>query len=179
MMRVNVAALTVCLAFITGCAPHRPSPDAQGGAHAAGAVQAPSGNIPCDDAQFATDQSEFAAGSITGDQLVDVCGTVARVLAARETRSGDHGYFFVTLPSGSQIEVVSNLDAMAHAASDTPPSWPWVATGNYVYVQGRYYYDNASRQGIDWTEDDTSNSWPHIGYVYVCDSAGSNCSRYW
>jgi hypothetical protein len=83
------------------------------------------------------------------------------------------------MPSGYQIEIVSNLDAMAQAPTNDPPStWPWVAVGNYIYVQGRYYYDNASSQGIDWTEDDTG-SWPDVGWVAVCDNSGSNCNKYW
>jgi hypothetical protein len=86
----------------------------------------------------------------------------------------------VQMPSGYQIEIVSNLDAMAGAPTNRPPTtWPWVAVGNYVYVQGRYYYDNASSQGVDWTEDDTSSSWPHVGYVAVCDASGASCSKYW
>jgi hypothetical protein len=71
------------------------------------------------------------------------------------------------MPSGYLIEIVSNLDAMATGSNPPPTTWPWVATGNYVYVQGRYYYDSASSQGIDWTEDDTSGSWPHVGWVVV------------
>ena len=90
------------------------------------------------------------------DQLVDICGSVTQVLAKKATSSGTHGYFYVQMPSGYQIEIVSNLDAMAEASTDKPPTtWPWVAVGDYVYVQGRYYYDNSSSQGVDWTEDDT------------------------
>ncbi len=134
----------------------------------------------CNDTQFDTYQSEFGAGTITADQFVDVCGAVTQVLAEKTTSSGTHGYFYVELPSGYQIEIVSNLDAMAEASTDRPPStWPWVAVNDYVYVQGRYYYDSSSSQGIDWTEDDTSNSWPHVGYVAVCTSAGTSCSKYW
>jgi hypothetical protein len=134
----------------------------------------------CNNTQFLNDQSAFAAGSITADQFVDVCGSVTQVLAAKKTSSGNHGYFYVQMPSGYQIEIVSNLDAMAEASTDKPPTtWPWVAVGQYVYVQGRYYYDNSSSQGIDWTEDDTSSSWPHLGYVAVCNSSGANCAKYW
>jgi hypothetical protein len=69
---------------------------------------------------------------------------------------------------------------MAQAPTNQPPStWPWVAVNNYVYVQGRYYYDNASSQGIDWTEDNTSSTWPHVGWVAVCNTCGANCSKYW
>lgn len=123
----------------------------------------PTGTYPCDDQQFLTYQSEFAAGTITADQFVDVCGTVTSVLPEKKTSSGHHGYFYVQMPSGYDIEIVSNLDAM----TTDPPTWPWVAVGDYVYVQGRYYYDSASSQGIDWTENDTSQSWPHVGYVVV------------
>jgi hypothetical protein len=134
----------------------------------------------CNNTQFLTDQSEFAAGTIHADQLVDICGSVNQVLAEATTSSGTHGYFYVAMPSGYQIEIVSNLDAMAEASTDDPPAtWPWVAVGNYVYVQGRYYYDDSSSQGVDWTEDDTDSSWSYTGYVAVCNSAGANCSKYW
>jgi hypothetical protein len=134
----------------------------------------------CNNQQFATDQSEFAAGTITADQFVDICGAVTQVLPEKDTSSGHHGYFYVEMPSGYQIEIVSNLDAMAEASTDQPPAtWPWVAVNQYVYVQGRYYYDSSSSQGVDWTEDDTSQSWPHLGYVAVCNSGGTGCSKYW
>ncbi len=137
------------------------------------------GAAPCNNQQFLSDQSAFASGALSGDQLEDVCGTVTQVLPSKTTSSGLHGYFYVQMPSGYDIEIVSNLDAMAQAPSNQPPSnWPWVAVGQYVYVQGRYYYDNASSQGIDWTEDDTG-SWPNVGWVYVCDNAGNNCQKYW
>jgi len=134
----------------------------------------------CNNTQFNTYQSEFAAGTITADQLVDICGSVTQVLAKKTTSSGTHGYFYVELPSGYQIEIVSNLDAMAEASTDQPPStWPWVAVNDYVYVQGRYYYDSSSSQGVDWTEDDTDSSWSHVGYVAVCTTTGTNCQKYW
>lgn len=138
---------------------------------------------PCNDSQFDTFQSEFAAGTISADQLVDVCGQVTQVLPKKTTSSGTHGYFYVSIPGSASpgtIEIVSNLDAMAEASTDQPPStWPWVAVGDYVYVQGRYYYDNSSSQGIDWTEDDTDSSWSHVGWVYVCNSSGADCQKYW
>jgi hypothetical protein len=137
----------------------------------------------CNDPGFLTDQSEFGSGKISADQLVDVCGLVTQVLAKKTTSSGTHGYFYVQIPNGGTIEIVSNLDAMAEASTDKPPStWPWVAVGNYVYVQGRYYYDNSSSQGIDWTEDDTDSSWSHTGYVVVCASGQASCvggNKYW
>ena len=134
----------------------------------------------CNNTQFLTAQSEFAAGTITVDQLVDICGSVTQVLASKKTSSGTHGYFYVQMPSGYRIEIVSNLDAMAEASTDRPPTtWPWVAVGDYVYVQGRYYYDSSSSQGVDWTEDDTDSSWSHTGYVAVCNSSGASCSKYW
>ncbi len=134
---------------------------------------------PCNDSKFVSDQTSFANGSLSGDQLEDVCGTVTQVLPSKVTSSGNHGYFYVQMPNGYNIEIVSNLDAMAQAPTNDPPStWPWVSVGQYVYVQGRYYYDNSSSQGIDWTEDDTG-SWPYVGWVYVCDTSGNNCQKYW
>ena len=102
------------------------------------------------------------------------------MLPPQTTGSGLHGYFYTTITgaSPSSIEIVSNLDAMAEAPSNAPPSWPWVSAGDYVYVQGRYYFDDANSQGIDWTEDDTSGSWPHAGYVAVCSSVGTGCYLY-
>jgi hypothetical protein len=134
----------------------------------------------CNNAQFTTYQNEFGAGTLSGDQFVDICGAVTQVLAKKKTSSGTHGYFYIELPTGYQIEIVSNLDAMAEAPTDDPPStWPWVAVGQYAYVQGRYYYDSSSSQGVDWTEDDTSSSWDHVGYVAVCNSTGTTCNKYW
>jgi hypothetical protein len=107
---------------------------------------------------------------------------VTQVLPEQTTSSGTHGYFYVSIPgsSSSTIEIVSNLDAMAEASTDQPPSsWPWVSVGDYVYVQGRYYYDSSSSQGIDWTEDDTDSSWSHVGWVVVCNSSGTSCNKYW
>ncbi len=144
-----------------------------------GSTPTPSSAAPCNDQQFLNDQASFANGSLSGDQLEDVCGSVTQVLPSKVTSSGNHGYFYLQMPDGSTIEIVSNLDAMAQAPSNDPPStWPWVAVGQYVYVQGRYYYDNSSSQGIDWTEDDTG-SWPYVGWVYVCDTSGNNCQKYW
>jgi hypothetical protein len=140
----------------------------------------PTGTNSCNNQQFINDQNAFASGALTGDQLEDVCGTVTQVLPSKVTTSGNHGYFYVQMPNGYNIEIVSNLDAMAQAPTNAPPSsWPWVAVGNYVYVQGRYYYDNSGSQGIDWTEDDTSSSWPYTGDVVVCDNNGNNCNFYW
>jgi len=140
---------------------------------------APTGTNSCNNQKFLNDQAAFGNGTLSGDQLEDVCGLVTKVLPAKVTSSGKHGYFYVQMPSGYNIEIVSNLDAMAQASTDKPPStWPWVAVNDYVYVQGRYYYDNSSSQGIDWTEDDTG-SWPYTGDVVVCNSSQNNCNFYW
>jgi hypothetical protein len=134
----------------------------------------------CSDAAFLRDRSAFASGAARGDRLEQICGRVSAVRARRRTRSGAHGYFSVQIPGGEPVEVVANLDAMAEAATDAPPArWPWVAAGQYVYVQGRYYYDSDGRQGVDWTEDDTSRSWPHVGYVAVCAADRTACTKYW
>lgn len=134
---------------------------------------------PCNDQKFLDDQAALGSGSLSGDQLEDVCGSVTQVLPAKTTSSGQHGYFYVQMPGGYNIEIYSNLDAMAQAPTNDPPStWPWVSVGQYVYVQGRYFYDSNGTQGIDWTEDDTG-SWPYVGWVYVCDTSGKNCQKYW
>jgi hypothetical protein len=162
----------VLAAFIGACA---------GGGNAGRAAAAPAAALPCNNAQFLSDRAAFVAGTMSADQFVDVCGTVTAVRRAARTRSGTHGYFDVTLagPSSVGIEIVANLDAMAQAATGAPPAWPWVAAGQYVYVQGRYYFDRPGREGIDWTEDDSSRSWPHVGYVAVCDPGGTACTKYW
>jgi hypothetical protein len=116
---------------------------------------------PCNNAQFLQDQQNFENHRITADQFVDVCGTVTAVLPAKHTTSGNHGYFYVQVAQGVTIEIVSDLDQM------NAPKWPWVAVGDSTYVQGRYYYDNDTSQGIDWTHHGTSSSWPHAGYVVV------------
>jgi hypothetical protein len=125
------------------------------------AAASPGGSWPCNVSQFEQDQQEFASGALQGDQEVDVCGTVTRVLPAKDTRSGEHGYYVMQIAPGKSIEIVSDLGEM------DAPSWPWVRVGDYSYVQGRYYYDSASSQGIDWTHHGTSRSWATPGYVVI------------
>jgi len=115
----------------------------------------------CDDAHFQADQQAFATGALQADQAEHVCGTVTRVLKAKRTRSGRHGYFYVDVGQGKTIEIVSDLDRM------TAPSWPWVKIGDQADVVGRYYYDDSRRQGIDWTHRGTSRSWPQAGSITV------------
>jgi hypothetical protein len=136
---------------------------AGGAAVAAAARPAASGggSYSCDVAQFLSYQSQFANGSLQGDREVDICGTVTRVLAEKDTRSGLHGYYDLQVAPGSIIEIVSDLGEM------NAPAWPWVKVGDYSYVQGRYYYDSPSSQGVDWTHHGTSASWPTAGYVVV------------
>ena len=143
---------------------HRTSanPTASSAPGTVGAEPAPSGGSwPCNDQQFLTDRQQFANGSLQGDQEVDVCGKVTNVLASRDTRSGLHGYFDVQVAPGATIEIVCDLGEM------DAPAWPWVKTGDYSYVQGRYYYDSTGSQGIDWTHHGTSRSWSSPGYVVV------------
>lgn len=122
----------------------------------------------CDNAGFLSLQSQFSHGTITADQFVDICGVVTQVLAEKHTSSGNHGYYYIRMPGGYNIEIVCNLDAMGSNGTSKPPTtWPWVKVGDYSYVQGRYYYDNANSQGVDWTEHDQSQSWPHYGYAVV------------
>lgn len=124
-------------------------------------------------------QAAYLAAGHGADVEENVCGVVTSVLPEAHTSSGNHGYFYVQVASGITIEIVSNLDAMGEAATYKPPTtWPWVSVGQYAYVKGRYYFDNASSQGIDWTEDDTG-SWPNTGYVVICTDATTNCNYYW
>lgn len=139
---------------------------ANGGIYTA---SAPTSNWPCNNAKFNADQANYPSGVQYVEE--DVCGVVQSVLPAKHTSSGNHGYFYVTMPGGYNIEIVSNLDAMASGSNPPPPlaSWPWVKVGDYAYVQGRYYYDAphpGGAQGIDWTEGDTG-SWPTKGWVVV------------
>jgi hypothetical protein len=129
--------------------------------NAAASGRPSAGAWPCDDAQFAQDQQQFASGSLHGDQEVDVCGTVTKVFRSRTTYSGLHGYYDLQVAAGDVIEIVCDLGQM------DAPAWPWVKAGDYSYVQGRYYYDDASSQGIDWTHHGTSGSWPTAGYVVI------------
>ncbi|HEX7817447.1 hypothetical protein [Dyella sp.] len=117
--------------------------------------------FPCNNNQFLQDQQLFENGEISDDQEENVCGTVTQVLPAKHTRSGNHGYFYVQVAPDVVIEIVSDLDQM------NAPKWPWVHVGDSATVKGRYYYDNDSSQGIDWTHHGTSNSWPYAGYVVI------------
>jgi hypothetical protein len=130
-------------------------------AASAAPVATGNGSWPCNNQQFRSDEQQFANGALQGDQEVDVCGTVTSVLASRTTRSGLHGYYKIQVAPGDTIEIVSDLGEM------DAPEWPWVKVGDYSYVQGRYYYDSAASQGIDWTHHGTSHSWPTSGYVVV------------
>ncbi|WP_370517898.1 DUF3465 domain-containing protein [Saccharibacter sp. 17.LH.SD] len=123
----------------------------------------------CDNAHFLKDQNAFAEqfsrDRTTYGQHIDLpehlCGQVTKVLRARRTRSGWHGYFMMTVGTGRPIQIVSNLDEIQ------APAWPWVKVGDTVEVQGRYYYDGPRRQGVDWTHHGTSRSWPWAGFVSV------------
>jgi len=165
--------VTRALRFVLACAlavaPAACANGPSGGAAATGA---------CDDARFARDRSAFTAGTLSGDQPEDVCGTVTRVRRARETRSGAHGYFDVRLPAGGTVEVIANLDAMARTRTDAPPGWPWVAPGDAVEVRGRYFFDAPGRDGIDWVEGDVGRSWPYPGFVTVCTANRTRCATY-
>jgi hypothetical protein len=68
------------------------------------AAASPGGSWPCDVSKFEQDQQQLASGALQGDQEVDVCGTVSRVLPAKNTRSGEHGYFVIQIAPGDSIE---------------------------------------------------------------------------
>ena len=122
-------------------------------------------NIPatCDNARFLSDQQGFLQSGPTRVDLPEhVCGRVVGVTSrARHSRSGMHGYFYVDVGQGVQIRIVSDLDRM------NAPDWPWVRNGDQVDVLGRYYFDSARSQGIDWTHHGTGRHWHMAGYVVV------------
>ena len=117
---------------------------------------APSGYptpVPCDDAGFLKVQAAHPSGYTE----VAVCGTVTQVLPEKTTSSGLHKYFYVQVSSGVTIEIVTNIGETGEFT---------VNVGDYANVHGRYYYDNSSSQGIDWTHHNNAGaSWPYPGYV--------------
>lgn len=116
----------------------------------------------CDNQSFLDQQKVFENGGPRTDAPVHICGTVlAFSPEAKTTRSGRHGYFYMTVAPDISIRIVTNLDEM-HT-----PAWPWVAKGDRVEVVGRYYYDSPRQQGVDWTHRGTGRSWGIPGYVRV------------
>ncbi|MBS1053339.1 DUF3465 domain-containing protein [Gluconobacter kondonii] len=117
----------------------------------------------CDNARFLADQQGLEQSGPTGIDLPEhLCGQVLAVSPrAKRTRSGWHGYFYLSVGQGVSIRIVSDLDQM------NAPQWPWVSKGDQVEVQGRYYYDSLRRQGVDWTHHGTGRKWPWPGYVVV------------
>lgn len=117
----------------------------------------------CDNAKFQTDQAGFLqTGPTRADLPEHVCGKVLSLTTrARHTHSGVHGYFIMQLAPGQAIRIVSDLDRM------NAPAWPWVKPGDQVEVVGRYYFDSARSQGIDWTHHGTGRHWATPGYVIV------------
>ncbi|GBQ70381.1 hypothetical protein AA103196_2473 [Ameyamaea chiangmaiensis NBRC 103196] len=115
----------------------------------------------CDNGRFLADQRAFDEGAPRTDRAEHLCGTVVAVAPARHTRSGMHGFFYLSVGQGVSIRIVSDLDRM------NAPAWPWVAKGDQVEVVGRYYFDSPRRQGIDWTHHGTGRTWPVEGFVTV------------
>ncbi|WP_231118835.1 hypothetical protein [Oecophyllibacter saccharovorans] len=151
----------------------------EGGAQSAGYPAGATMPAQCDNAQFLKDRESFSAQTDSSvwsffttertegrehrhmDKPEHICGVVMKVFRARRSRSGWHGYFLVNLGNTAPIRIVANLDEMQ------APAWPWVRPGDQIEVEGRYYYDNAHQQGIDWTHYGTSRSWPWAGFVVV------------
>ncbi len=116
----------------------------------------------CDNQTFLDKQKAFENGGPRADAAVHICGTVLAISPeAKVTRSGRHGYFYMSVAPDISIRIVTNLDEM-HT-----PEWPWVAKGDHVEVVGRYYYDSPRQQGVDWTHRGTGRSWGIPGYVRV------------
>lgn len=108
----------------------------------------------CDDGSFTQIRAQQKA-----PWEVTVCGKVVRVPRSRATRSGTHEYFYVDIPGGAPIEVVSNENEMG--------GWFPVRVGDDALVRGRYYHDPDGAEGIDWTHHGTSASWRFSGYVVI------------
>lgn len=117
----------------------------------------------CDNQKFLSDQAGFIQNGPTRVDLPEhVCGQVVSVTRrSRRTRSGVHGYFMMQVADGHLIRIVSDLDRMQ------APQWAWVKPGDKVEVVGRYYFDSARSQGIDWTHHGTGRHWASPGYVEV------------
>ena len=138
------------------------TPSAQARHRHAETAQPTSVSDTCNNQDFLAKQQAFENGGPKADAAVHICGTVlAFSKTARQTRSGRHGYFYITVAPNISIRIVTNLDEM-HT-----PAWPWVAKGDHVEVVGRYYYDSARQQGVDWTHRGTGRSWAIPGYVIV------------
>lgn len=123
----------------------------------------------CDNAHFLQDRNmnmqnskKFSVSRDVLDLPEHICGVVMKVLRAKKTKSGLHGYFLLSVGEGKAIKIVSNLEEM-----ENTPQWPWVKEGDHVEVQGRYYYDSPKKQGIDWTHHGTSRKWAWPGFVMV------------
>jgi len=152
---------TIVLAAVVSLAALVPLRGNAQDAYSAYLLPSAAASAPCDNTDFLKDQQKFESGQLTQDVLENVCGTVTYVYPKKHTTSGWHGYFLLQLSAGNVIEIVSDLGQM------NAPAWPWVQIGDSATVRGRYYYDNDSSQGIDWTHHGTSSSWTTPGYVVV------------
>ena len=116
----------------------------------------------CNNQAFLARQQAYGNGTATADSPVHICGTVIGVKKrVQHTRSGRHGYFYVLVAPHVSIRIVSGLERM------NAPSWPWVRKGDSVDIVGRYYYDSARSQGVDWTHHGTGREWHTPGYIIV------------
>jgi hypothetical protein len=106
----------------------------------------------CDDAGFLAVQH-----ARVNHAEVTLCGTVARVGPALESRSGRHRYFLVDVGGGDDIEIDANLDEMGTFPIDA---------GERAVVRGEYYYDGGGREGIHWTHH-TDRGYHPPGYVIL------------
>ncbi len=91
---------------------------------------------------------------------VTICGTVLRVERGPRRRSGVEAYVAVRIPGSDPllpIQVVIN-----EPREGTIPARP----GDAIVAHGRYFNDG-TRDGIDWTHHGTSPNWPHPGYIIL------------
>jgi len=91
---------------------------------------------------------------------VTICGTVARVRAARRTRSGLHLWFYVRVAPHVRARVIADESVLGPLL---------VRVGDTVEVQGRFFRDRDGFDGIDWTHriSGSHSSWSTPGFIVV------------
>uniref|UniRef100_E6Q5H0 Lipoprotein n=1 Tax=mine drainage metagenome TaxID=410659 RepID=E6Q5H0_9ZZZZ len=91
---------------------------------------------------------------------VTICGTVARIRAARRTQSGLHLWFYVRVAPHVNARVIADESVLGPLL---------VRVGDQVEVQGRFFRDRDGFDGIDWTHrvSGTHSSWSTPGFVVI------------
>ena len=88
---------------------------------------------------------------------VTLCGTIVRVRAPRESRSGLHQLVYVDVGHDDRVEIDLNLDVLGALP---------VHTGESTVIQGEYYYDPDGHEGVHWTHHTDYGHHPP-GYIIL------------